>query len=301
MAEITKLTTETQNEATKNIDLLSTREMVKLINDEDKKVAPAIEKELDNVAKAIDMITENFKKGGRIIYTGAGTSGRLGVMDSSELLPTYGLAPERAFGVMAGGQGAMFKAVEGAEDSKELGLKDMKEINLGPLDSVIGVAASGRTPYTIATLEYANSLGCVTVAVTCNADSEMAKVAKVSIAPVVGPEVISGSTRMKAGTSQKMVLNMISTGVMVKTGKVYGNLMVNVQPTNEKLVKRSINMIKKINEVSDEEAERLFNESGQSVAIATIMHKTGVTKDQAEKAFAEHDGMIRPTIDALNA
>ncbi len=300
MADITKLTTETNNEATKNIDLLSTREMVRLINEEDKKVAYAIEKELDNVAKAIDLITENFKKGGRIIYTGAGTSGRLGVMDASELLPTYGLAPERAFGVMAGGQGAMFKAVEGAEDSKELGIKDMKDINLTSLDSVIGVAGSGRTPYTLATLEYANTLGCHTIAVTCNADSDMAKVAEVSIAPVVGPEVISGSTRMKAGTSQKMILNMISTGVMIKSGKVYGNYMVNVQPTNEKLVKRSINMIKVINEITEEEASKLFEESGRSVAIATIMHKTGVSKETAEKAFAEHDGMIRDTIKALS-
>ena len=300
MADITKLTTETNNEATKNIDLLSTREMVRLINEEDKKVAYAIEKELDNVAKAIDLITENFKKGGRIIYTGAGTSGRLGVMDASELLPTYGLAPERAFGVMAGGQGAMFKAVEGAEDSKELGIKDMKDINLTSLDSVIGVAGSGRTPYTLATLEYANTLGCHTIAVTCNADSDMAKVAEVSIAPVVGPEVISGSTRMKAGTSQKMILNMISTGVMIRSGKVYGNYMVNVQPTNEKLVKRSINMIKVINEITEEEASKLFEESGRSVAIATIMHKTGVSKETAEKAFAQHDGMIRDTIKALS-
>ena len=300
MADITKLTTETNNEATKNIDLLSTREIVRLINEEDKKVAYAIEKELDNVAKAIDLITENFKKGGRIIYTGAGTSGRLGVMDASELLPTYGLAPERAFGVMAGGQGAMFKAVEGAEDSKELGIKDMKDINLTSLDSVIGVAGSGRTPYTLATLEYANTLGCHTIAVTCNADSDMAKVAEVSIAPVVGPEVISGSTRMKAGTSQKMILNMISTGVMIRSGKVYGNYMVNVQPTNEKLVKRSINMIKVINEITEEEASKLFEESGRSVAIATIMHKTGVSKETAEKAFAQHDGMIRDTIKALS-
>ena len=300
MADITKLTTETNNEATKNIDLLSTREMVRLINEEDKKVAYAIEKELDNVAKAIDLITENFKKGGRIIYTGAGTSGRLGVMDASELLPTYGLAPERAFGVIAGGQGAMFKAVEGAEDSKELGIKDMKDINLTSLDSVIGIAGSGRTPYTLATLEYANTLGCHTIAVTCNADSDMAKVAEVSIAPVVGPEVISGSTRMKAGTSQKMILNMISTGVMIKSGKVYGNYMVNVQPTNEKLVKRSINMIKVINEITEEEASKLFEESGRSVAIATIMHKTGVSKETAEKAFAQHDGMIRDTIKALS-
>ena len=300
MADITKLTTETNKKKKKNIDLLSTREMVRLINEEDKKVAYAIEKELDNVAKAIDLITENFKKGGRIIYTGAGTSGRLGVMDASELLPTYGLAPERAFGVMAGGQGAMFKAVEGAEDSKELGIKDMKDINLTSLDSVIGVAGSGRTPYTLATLEYANTLGCHTIAVTCNADSDMAKVAEVSIAPVVGPEVISGSTRMKAGTSQKMILNMISTGVMIKSGKVYGNYMVNVQPTNEKLVKRSINMIKVINEITEEEASKLFEESGRSVAIATIMHKTGVSKETAEKAFAEHDGMIRDTIKALS-
>lgn len=297
---LTHLTTETNNEVTKNIDLLSTEEIVKTINNEDKKVALAIEKETANIAKAIDAIVEKFKKGGRIIYTGAGSSGRLGVMDASELLPTYGLPSERAFGVMAGGEGAMFKAVEGAEDSKELGLEDMKRIGLNENDAVIGVAASGRTPYTIATLEYAKSLGCATIAVTCNAASEMAQVAEISIAPVVGPEVISGSTRMKAGTSQKMVLNMISTGVMIKTGKVYGNYMVNVQPTNIKLVKRATNMIKVINEVSDEEAERLFNESGKNVAIATIMHKTNSTKEVAEAEFKKHDGMIRETIAALS-
>lgn len=299
MTELKNLTTESRNEATKDIDLLSTEEIVALINNEDKKVALAIEKEIGHIAEAIDAIVVNFKKGGRLIYTGAGTSGRLGVMDASELLPTYGLAPERAFGVMAGGQGAMFKAVEGAEDSKELGIADMKAIDLGPLDSVVGVAASGRTPYTIATLEYANSLGCVTVAVTCNGESEMAKVAKHSIAPIVGPEVISGSTRMKAGTSQKMVLNMLSTGIMIKTGKVYGNYMVNVQPTNEKLVKRAINMISAINELSWEKAQALFEESGQSVALATIMHQAKVDLKKAKEAFAACDGQIRETIAKL--
>ncbi len=299
MTELKNLTTESRNEATKDIDLLSTEEIVTLINNEDKKVALAIEKEIGHIAEAIDAIVVNFKKGGRLIYTGAGTSGRLGVMDASELLPTYGLAPERAFGVMAGGQGAMFKAVEGAEDSKELGIADMKAIDLGPLDSVVGVAASGRTPYTIATLEYANSLGCVTVAVTCNGESEMAKVAKYSIAPIVGPEVISGSTRMKAGTSQKMVLNMLSTGIMIKTGKVYGNYMVNVQPTNEKLVKRAINMISAINDLSWEKAQALFEESGQSVALATIMHQAKVDLKKAKEAFVACDGQIRETIAKL--
>ncbi len=297
---IDNLTTETRNLATSDIDTLPTIAMLRLINEEDKKVALAIEKELDHIALAIDKIVEKFKKGGRLIYTGAGSSGRLGIMDASELLPTYGLAPEHCFGVIAGGKGAMFKAVEGAEDSKELGIQDMKDIDLCALDSVVGIAASGRTPYTIATLEYAKSQGCLTVAVTCNGDSEMAKVADISIAPIVGPEVISGSTRMKAGTSQKMVLNMISTGVMVKTGKVYGNYMVNVQPTNEKLIRRSINMIKSINDLNDKEAEELFYASGKSVAIATIMAKAKVDKETAEKTFEDCDGMIREAIAKLN-
>ena len=176
----------------------------------------------------------------------------------------------------------------------------MKDIDLRGLDSVVGIAASGRTPYTIATLEYARSLGCLTVALTCNADSETAKIADISIAPVVGPEVISGSTRMKAGTSQKMVLNMISTGVMVKSGKVYGNYMVNVQATNEKLVKRSINMIKAINDLDDAKAKELFYSSGKSVAIATIMAKAKVDRGTAEKTFEDCDGMIREAIAKLN-
>lgn len=297
--KLNHLTTETRNKNTENIDQLDALGIATLINQEDQKVALAIQEELPNIAKAIDAITEKYLAGGRIIYMGAGTSGRLGTIDAVELTPTYGVPSDRVFGLMAGGQGAMYKAVEGAEDSRELGVKDLEEVNFSEKDVLIAIAASGRTPYAIAGIEYANNKGALTVSVTCNKDSEMNKIAQVGIAPVVGPEVVTGSTRMKAGTAQKMVLNMLSTGVMIQSGKVYGNLMVNVQPTNEKLVARSIGIIEEITGVSREEATKLFEDSGRSVAVAVVMQKGEVAADKAKELLEKANGKIREALKSI--
>lgn len=299
MSKISALTTETANENTKKIDTLSSLEICELINSEDAKVALAVQKELPSIAKAIDGIAEKFLNGGRIIYIGAGTSGRMGTLDAVELTPTYNVDPSRAFGIMAGGQKAMYVAVEGAEDSRELALEDLKNIELTENDALIGIAASGRTPYVISALEYGNKVGAFTVSVTCNGNSEMAAIAQVSIAPVVGAEVISGSTRMKSGTAQKMVLNMISTGTMVKSGKVYQNYMVHVQPTNIKLVARSKNMIQTITGVDAETADHLFEVSGGSVAVAILMHEKNVSKEAALEALSKTHDSVRKALEIL--
>ena len=300
MVNIDGLTTETVNEATKHIDEMDALGIVTLINQEDKKVAEAIEKELPNVAKAVDAVAERFKKGGRIIYCGAGTSGRMGTLDAVELIPTYGVSPDRAFGLLAGGEKAMYQAVEGAEDSAQLAVEDLKRVGLTADDCVIGVAASGRTPYTLAAIQYANETGALSVSVTCNGDSQMAAAAQISIAPVVGPEVISGSTRMKAGTAQKMVLNMISTGVMVRVGKVYQNYMVHVQPTNEKLVVRSINIIRECLDCGEERAAELLEASGRCVKLAVLMGLTGLEPEPAKQRLEQAGGRLRAAIDACN-
>ena len=299
MENIHSLTTETVNANTVNIDRVSTLEVLQMINNEDKKVADAVEKELPHIAEAVDKMKERFLNGGRIIYTGAGSSGRMGTMDAVELTPTYNVDPSRAFGLIAGGKEAMYHAIEGAEDSKELALQDLKAINLNEKDIVIGIAASGRTPYTIATLEYGNEVGALTISVSCNGQSEMAKIAQISIAPIVGPEVISGSTRMKAGTAQKMVCNMLSTATMVGTGKVYQNYMVNVQATNEKLVKRAQNMIAKIINISEAEAAELFEAAGKSVAVAILMHEKNVSREAAQAALDKAQGKVSTALELL--
>lgn len=301
MVNIDGLTTETVNEATKDIDQLDALGIVTLINKEDQKVALAIEEELPMVAKAVDAIAERFKKGGRIIYCGAGSSGRMGTLDSVELTPTYNVSPDRAFGLLAGGQKAMYVAVEGAEDSKELAVEDLKGVNAGPDDCIIGIAASGRTPYTASALEYANSIGALSISITCNKNSEMAKIAQISIAPVVGPEAISGSTRMKAGTAQKMIVNMISTAVMVRLGKVYQNYMVHVLPTNEKLVERATRMIASITGAEHDEALKTLKQAEMVVPEAIIMQSSGCTKEEAKKALEQAEGRVRDAISIVKA
>lgn len=301
MVNIDGLTTETVNEATKDIDQLDALGIVTLINKEDQKVALAIEEELPMVAKAVDAIVERFKKGGRIIYCGAGSSGRMGTLDSVELTPTYNVSPDRAFGLLAGGQKAMYVAVEGAEDSKELAVEDLKGVNAGPDDCIIGIAASGRTPYTASALEYANSIGALSISITCNKNSEMAKIARISIAPVVGPEAISGSTRMKAGTAQKMIVNMISTAVMVRLGKVYQNYMVHVLPTNEKLVERATRMIASITGAEHDEALKTLKQAEMVVPEAIIMQSSGCTKEEAKKALEQAEGRVRDAISIVKA
>ena len=290
--DLEKLTTESRNPNTLDIDKLSTLEMVKKINNEDKKVAEAVEKELPNIAEAIDKISERMSKGGRLIYIGAGTSGRLGILDASECPPTYGVPEELVQGIIAGGKEAIFRAKEGAEDSKELAVEDLKARNLNENDTVVGLAASGRTPYVIGGLNYANEIGALTVSITCNKDSEVSKCAEIPISPVVGPEVVTGSTRLKAGTAQKLVLNMLSTGVMIKQGKVYGNLMVDVKASNEKLVERAKKIVCEATGVEREEAEKVLEETNYDVKLSILMILSGEGKDKAKEILDLNNGYI---------
>lgn len=296
MNKIESLSTEGRNPNSMNLDQVSTLEMVKIMNNEDAKVAAGIATVLPQIATAIDRAAERFAAGGRIIYIGAGTSGRLGLLDGVELTPTYSVPSTRAFGIIAGGDEAVYKAIEGAEDSRELGLADIKAVELTSQDILIGLSASGRTPYVLAALEYAKKVGALTISVSANPNSEMATVADVGIDVAVGPEVITGSTRMKSGTAQKMVLNMISSGIMVKTGKVYQNLMINVQATNEKLVNRGIRIVSQATGVSFEEAEKVFYESGERVNVAILMLELNVSSIEAKKLLKEKDGNIANVI-----
>ncbi|WP_426350114.1 N-acetylmuramic acid 6-phosphate etherase [Alloiococcus sp. CFN-8] len=296
--DLSKLVTEKRNPNTVNIDKVSTLEMVTMINNEDKLVALAVEKELETIAKAVDVIAEAFEKGGRLIYSGAGTSGRLGILDASECPPTYGVSAELVQGIIAGGKEAIFKAKEGAEDSKELCVEDLKAIDFSEKDVLVGLAASGRTPYVIGGLEYAKEIGAATVAVTCNPDSELSHIADLSIAPVVGPEVVTGSTRMKAGTAQKLVLNMLSTGAMIKTGKVFGNLMVDVRATNKKLVERAKGIVIEATGASREAAEKVLEETAYNVKLSILMLLAEVSKEEGEKLLKDANGHISKALKA---
>lgn len=298
--DLEKLTTESRNQNTIDIDKVSTLEMVRKINNEDKKVAEAVEAELPKIAEAIDGIVKGMHKGGRLIYIGAGTSGRLGVLDASECPPTYGVSEELVQGIIAGGKEAIFRAKEGAEDSKELAVEDLKFKSLNENDTVVGLAASGRTPYVIGGLNYANEIGALTVAVTCNADSEVSKAAKISIAPVVGPEVVTGSTRLKSGTAQKLVLNMLSTGVMIKLGKVYGNLMVDVRATNAKLVERAKKIVCEATGVDREEAEQFLIETNFDVKLSIFMILSKLNKDEAKNILDNNNGYIAEALKSIN-
>ncbi|MCF0146843.1 MAG: N-acetylmuramic acid 6-phosphate etherase [Clostridium sp.] len=297
--DLEKLTTESRNENSLNIDKVSTLEMVKIINSEDKKVAFAVEEELPKIAKAIDGIVERIHRGGRLIYIGAGTSGRLGILDASECPPTYGVSEELVKGIIAGGHEAIFRAKEGAEDSKELAMEDLKNISLSENDTVVGLAASGRTPYVIGGLNYADKIGALTVSVTCNANSDVAKAAKISIAPVVGPEVVTGSTRLKSGTAQKLVLNMLSTGAMIKLGKVYGNLMVDVRASNEKLVERAKKIVCEATGVEREEAEKVLETTDFDVKLSIFMILSNLNKDEAKKILDENKGYIAEALKSI--
>lgn len=297
--DLEKLTTESRNQNTLDIDKVSTLEMVKKINDEDKKVALAVEEELPKIAEAIDGIVNRMHKGGRLIYIGAGTSGRLGILDASECPPTYGVSEELVQGLIAGGKEAIFRAKEGAEDSKELAVEDLKNKSLNENDIVVGLAASGRTPYVIGGLEYGNEIGALTVSITCNANSEVAKAAKISIAPVVGPEVVTGSTRLKSGTAQKLVLNMLSTGTMIKLGKVYGNLMVDVRATNEKLVERAKRIVCEATGITREESEKILEETNFDVKLSIFMILSKLNKDEAKKVLDENKGYIAEALKSI--
>ena len=298
--KIKNLETEARNPATTHIDTMSTMAMVKTINAEDQKVARAVARAEKQIALAIDESAKRYGRGGRLIYIGAGTSGRLGVLDAAELVPTYGIKPERAIGLIAGGKKAMFAAVEGAEDSVTMGEADLKNLKLTANDIVIGLAASGRTPYVLGGLQYATEVGALSIAIACVQKSEIGQKADIPIEAVVGPEVITGSTRMKAGTAQKMILNMISTGVMIRQGKVYQNVMVDVQPTNDKLVDRACRIISETAAISPAKALRFLRKAGNDVALAIIMAKTGKNKQEAAQLLTEHHGIVSEVLESSN-
>lgn len=294
--DLKKIGTENRNPNTMNIDKVSTREVLVLINNEDKTVPYAVEKEIDHIAALVDCIVEQFKKGGRLIYVGAGTSGRIGLIDAVECRPTYSCSDEMVQCLMAGGMKAMVKAVEGAEDSKEMAVEQLKEINLVENDVVIGIAASGRTPYAIGAVEYAKSIGCKTGSISTSMNSEIGKVVDFPIEAVTGAEPITGSTRMKSGTAQKLICNMISTASMIKMGKVYGNLMIDVQPTNQKLVKRAQNILTQAVGISNEEAQ-VYIDKYHSVKKALFAILSGIEEiEEIDKILDRNYGNIRDAL-----
>ena len=265
---LASLSTEEINQNTKNIDKLDTLSMLKLINDEDKKVALAVEAQIENIAAAVDLITQCLSSNGRLFYIGAGTSGRLGVLDASECPPTFGVSPHLIQGLIAGGANALIYSIEGAEDNINRAKTDLIERKFNNNDTLVGIAASGRTPYVVSALNYAKSIGAKTVALSCVTDSEIAKIADVAITPITGAEVITGSTRLKAGTATKLVLNMITTATMIKLGKVYGNLMVDVQATNEKLKDRARRIVQTATGCSESDAVLALEKSNGSAKVA---------------------------------
>ena len=296
MLELKRLDTEKRNPRTMNIDTLSTLDMVTLINREDHACAEAVKEVLPQIARCVDIIYEKVHAGGRLFYCGAGTSGRLGVLDAAECPPTYGVDPGLVVALIAGGPPAFLKAVEGAEDSAALGKSDLEACGFSAADALVGIAASGRTPYVIGAMDYARSLGAPVMALVCCHDSEMSRHADVTMAPVPGPEVVTGSSRMKSGTCQKLVLNMLSTCVMIRMGKVYGNLMVDVQATNQKLVRRAISIVSTAAEVDEKTAEEALKQCGFSCKTAIVMLLLNVGAEEARQALAAADGRIAQAI-----
>lgn len=293
MIDLTGLSTETRNQNTMNLDEMTPLEIAQVMNSEDARIAEAVKKVLPEVAQTISWCTESLKQGGRIIYMGAGTSGRLGLLDAVECPPTFGVTPDTVVGLIAGGESAFIKAVEGAEDSQTLGEEDLKKIGLSSKDIVIGIAASGRTPYVIYALRYAKKTGCKTAVIVCNRNSEMAKESDIAIEPVLGPEVLTGSTRLKSGTAQKMILNMISTGSMIGIGKSYQNLMVDVMQTNNKLVTRAENIVIESTGCDRNKAKQVLAEAKGSVKLAVASILLGCGMKEAEEALKKAEGHIR--------
>ena len=296
MEELKKLDTEQRNPSSANIDQLSTEEMVRLINREDHRCAEAVSLVLPEIARSVDLIEGQLRRGGRLFYVGAGTSGRLGVLDAAECPPTYGVSPDLVVGLIAGGSSALLKAVEGAEDSPALGRQDLIDHGFSEKDALVGIAASGRTPYVLGAMDYARELGAPVMALTCCRNSEMSRHADVTMAPIPGPEVITGSSRMKSGTCQKLVLNMLSTCVMVKLGKVYGNLMVDVQATNQKLVNRAVRIVCAAAGVEEKEAEEALKQSSFSCKTAIVMLLLKTDAAEAARLLAGSDGRIAQVI-----
>jgi N-acetylmuramic acid 6-phosphate etherase len=299
MEKLEELTTELPNEETQQLDRLSVREILRLMNEEDKKVPFAVERVLDQVADAVELIAASLENGGRLFYFGAGTSGRLGILDASECPPTFGTDPELVQGVIAGGPAAMVRAIEGAEDSPELGRQDVHTYGVKAGDVMVGIAASGRTPYVIGALREARRLNAATIALSCNEHAVIDAFADVAINVVVGPEVLTGSTRLKAGTAQKLVLNMLTTATMIKLGKVYGNLMVSVQATNVKLRERVKRIVMEVTGASYAEAERLAELANGDAKTAIVMKLTGRGAEEARRLLDEAGGRIRDVLDGL--
>lgn len=291
------LTTEAANPASARIDALDARGIVRVMNAEDAGIAEAVAREADAIARVIDVIADRIRTGGRLVYLGAGTSGRLGVLDASECPPTFGTPPEMVVGLIAGGPPALTRAVEGAEDSPALGAADLAGIAFSARDVLVGIASSGRTPYVIGGLQHARSLGGFTVGVACNDNSALAAFVDVMITPRVGPEIIAGSTRLKAGTATKMVLNMLTTGAMIRLGKTYGNLMVDLRATNTKLVARTRRIVAAVTGVDEAEAERLVAAADGDLKTAVVAHLRGVSPAEARRLLAAAGGHLRAALE----
>jgi len=287
------LETEKRNPATTTIDRMSALEIARVMNAEDATVAAAVQRELPHIARAIEGITARLRQGGRLVYMGAGTSGRLGVLDASECPPTFGTPPEQFVGWIAGGPDALTRSIEGAEDSTAMGRADAAHLSIAANDVLVGIAASGRTPYVLGAVAYAKEWGALTIGLACNAGTPLGQATDIMIAPVVGPEVIGGSTRLKAGTAQKMVLNMLSTGAMILLGKTYGNLMVDVQPTNDKLRRRAVAIVREATDLHESAAEALLHASDNDVKTAIVAALAGIDPVAARHRLAVADGVVR--------
>lgn len=294
--ELNKLITETRNRNTMNLDMMSSFEIVKAMNDEDRNVPSAIEKALDRIASAVDEIVKTFKNGGRLFYIGAGTSGRLGVLDASECPPTFGVNPDMVIGIIAGGDSALRNPIEGAEDSFELCQKDLENYQFSKNDILCGIAASGRTPYVIGGLRYARSIGAKTIAVACNIGSEIGREADIAIEVTPGPEILTGSTRLKAGTCQKLILNMLTTASMVRMGKAYQNLMVDVVQSNEKLVSRARKIVMEATGCDMNTAVSTLEKAGGSCKLAIVMILTDSSEEEAAQLLEKAQGHVRDTL-----
>jgi N-acetylmuramic acid 6-phosphate etherase len=292
-----RLLTEQANPASEGIDSLPTEGILRVINAEDQKVASAVEREIPNIARAIDAIVSALQQGGRLFYIGAGTSGRLGVLDAAECPPTFSVDPYLVQGIIAGGETALARATETTEDDPAIGARDLRARGFTQADVAVGIAASGRTPYVLGAVSEAKRMGAVTVGISCTPDSELSRSADISIAPLAGPEIVAGSTRMKAGTATKLVLNMLSTTAFIRLGYVYGNLMVNVQPKNSKLVDRARRIISAASGVESWRAGELLAESGNVVRTAIVMAKLGVAREEAERRLASAGGRISQALD----
>lgn len=291
------LTTESRNPASEAIDTLTAAGIVDLMNAEDATIATSVGKQRDSIAQAIEVIADRLRGGGRLIYIGAGTSGRLGVLDASECPPTFNTDPRQVVGLIAGGQTAMFRAIEGAEDSPDAAVADLKGLELSRKDVLVGIATSGRTPYVIGGLRYAQSNGTYAIGLSCNADAALAKCADLTIIPVVGPEVISGSTRLKAGTATKMVLNMLTTGAMVLLGKTYGNLMVDLRATNQKLTERTRRIVSMLTDLTEADSQALLDRCNGELKTAVVVHVCGLSAEEARKQLQQVGGHLRRALE----